>query len=286
MAQKKNTSPRPKQTQRKPGKESKLKPVPDSTPMRQSGGKLQKKVAIITGADSGIGKATALLFAQEGADMVISYLSETPDAKETQKEVEKMGRKCVLVKGDISKEKHCQKIIDKTIEEFGQIDILVNNAATHWQQMELKDITTEQFQKTFAINVYSVFWLSKMALKHMKKGATMINTVSVVAYRGSFHLMDYAASKGAVVAFTRSLSSNLADKGIRVNAVAPGPIWTPLIASTFPADEVKEFGEDQPMKRAGEPNEVATCFLFLASDDASYITGQVLHPNGGEIING
>ena len=277
---------RPLQKQNKPGKESLLKPIPDSQPETKPKGKLHKKVAIITGADSGIGKATALLFAQEGADIVISYLNETKDAQITKKEVEKFGVKCKLIKGNLSKENHCKKLIQQTLKEFGKIDILVNNAANHWEAKEIKDISTKQMKTTFETNFYSVFWLTKFAVPHLKKGSSIINTTSVTAYRGSDHLLDYAATKGAVLSFTRSLSSQLVKNGIRVNAVAPGPIWTPLIASTFSKKEISEFGSDTPMKRAGETNEVATCFLFLASDDSSYITGQVLHPNGGEIING
>lgn len=276
---------RPPQKQRKPGLEKKMVPKPESEPASKSR-KLEGKVAIISGGDSGIGKATALLFASEGANIVIPYLSETADAKETKKEIERLGRECLIIKGDLGKENHCRKVVDKTIDTFGQIDILVNNAANHWEATSLEEITTDQLMTTFHSNFFSLFWLTKFALKHLKKGSSIINTTSVTAYRGSDHLLDYAATKGAVLSFTRSLSANLAEKGIRVNAVAPGPIWTPLIASTFSKKQVSEFGSDVPMKRAGQPNEVATCFLFLASEDASYMTGQVLHPNGGEIVNG
>lgn len=285
MQKKSKTKIRPLQKQDKPGLETQLSPVPDSKPIAQEG-KLHGKTAVITGGDSGIGKATALLFAKEGADILISYLSETSDAKATKKEIQELGCKCVLIKGDLGKENQCRKVVARTIEEFGKIDILVNNAGIHWEAENIEDISTEQLMTTFHSNFFSVFWLTKYARKHLKKGSCIINTTSVTAYRGSDHLMDYAATKGAILSFTRSLSANLAAKGIRVNAVAPGPIWTPLIASTLSKKGVSEFGSDTPMKRAGEPNEAATCFLFLASADAAYITGQVLHPNGGEIVNG
>jgi len=285
MQKKTKTKIRPLQQQNKPGLERKLSPVPESMPIQQDG-KLKGKTAIITGGDSGIGKATALLFAAEGADIVISYLSETVDARDTKKEIEKLGRKCILIKGDLGKENHCKKVISKTIAEFGKLNILINNAGIHWEADSIEAISTDQLMKTFHSNFFSVFWLTKYAMKYLKKGSSIINTTSVTAYRGSDHLIDYASTKGAILSFTRSLSANLAKKGIRVNAVAPGPIWTPLIASTLSKKAVSEFGSDTPMQRAGEPNEVATCFLFLASDDAAYITGQVLHPNGGEIING
>ena len=285
MQKKSKTKIRPLQKQNKPGLEAKLSPLPESEPIQQNG-KLKGKTAIITGGDSGIGKATALLFAAEGADIVISYLSETSDAKETKKEIETLGRKCILIKGDLGRENNCKKVINETVKNFGKLDILVNNAGIHWESEKIEDISTEQLMKTFHSNFFSVFWLTKYAMKHLKKGSSIINTTSVTAYRGSDHLMDYAATKGAILSFTRSLSASLAEKGIRVNAVAPGPIWTPLIASTLSKKAVSEFGSDTPMKRAGQPNEVATCFLFLASEDSSYMTGQVLHPNGGEIVNG
>ncbi|MHA6727377.1 SDR family oxidoreductase [Chryseobacterium sp. A301] len=286
MQKKESQKIRPLQKQAKPGKESQLKPKAKSKPLENWQVRLKGKVALITGADSGIGKATALLFAHEGADIAIAYLSETRDAKETQKEIKKLNRKCILIKGDLGREAHCKKVISKTIETFGKIDILINNAGNHWEANSLEDISTEQLLKTFHSNVFSVFWITKYALPFMKKGSSIINTTSVTAYRGSDHLIDYAATKGAVLSFTRSLSANLVSKGIRVNAVAPGPIWTPLIASTFSKKEISEFGSDTPMERAGEPSEVANCFLFLGSEAASYLTGQVLHPNGGEIVNG
>ena len=285
MQKKSKTKIRPLQKQNKPGLEAKLSPLPESEPIQQHG-KLKGKTAIITGGDSGIGKATALLFAAEGADIMISYLRETSDAKETKKEIETLGRKCILIKGDLGRENNCKKVINETVKNFGKLDILVNNAGIHWESEKIEDISTDQLMKTFHSNFFSVFWLTKYAMKYLKKGSCIINTTSVTAYRGSDHLMDYAATKGAILSFTRSLSANLAQKGIRVNAVAPGPIWTPLIASTLSKKAVSEFGSDTPMKRAGEPNEVATCFLFLASEDSSYMTGQVLHPNGGEIVNG
>lgn len=283
--QEKSEKVRPAQTQRRPGKEANMKPVPETEPL-ETNNKLKGKVALITGGDSGIGKATALLFAKHGADIAIAYLSETEDAKTTQKEIEEFGRKCLLIKGDLSKENNCKKAVDKTIAEFSKLDILVNDAALHWETDNFEDITTDQLERTFYTNVFSYFWVTKYAMPHLKKGSAIANTASVTAYRGSEKLIDYAATKGAIISFTRSLAQNLAQKGIRVNAVAPGPIWTPLIASTFDKKKVSKFGSDTPLGRAGEPNEVATSFLFLASDDSSYMTGQCLHPNGGEIING
>jgi NAD(P)-dependent dehydrogenase (short-subunit alcohol dehydrogenase family) len=274
------------QSQRMPGIEEKMDPKPIALKPQPSK-KLGGKVALITGGDSGIGRAVALLFASEGADVAISYLSEDKDAIEVKRIVEdEFGRNCLLISGDIRKERQCQKIVDRTIKEFGKLDILVNNAATQTEQKSLADITDEQLYETFETNIISMFRITKFALPYLKKGACIINTTSVTAYRGSPSLLDYSATKGAIVTFTRSLAHNLIDKGIRVNAVAPGPIWTPLIVGSFKKNKVSTFGSDVPMKRAGEPSEVATSYLFLAAEDASYITGQVLHPNGGEIING
>lgn len=214
------------------------------------------------------------------------YLSEDKDANETKQEIEKEGRKCLLIRTDISIEENCKKAVNKTLKEFTKIDILINNAGIHWENDNIKDISTNKLMQTFESNFYSCFWMSKFTIPHLKKGATIVNTTSITAYRGSDHLMDYAASKGSILAFSRSLSQNLVSKGIRVNTVAPGPIWTPLIASTFDDEQISEFGSDTPMGRAGEPNEVAPCLLFFASDDSSYLTGQALHPNGGFILNG
>lgn len=276
------------QHQQRPGIEANMIPAPKAEKNEiNSSNKLAGKTAVITGGDSGIGKAVALLFAKEGADIAVIYLNEDKDANETKTLIEeKYGRSCMLVRGDISKEPFCKKAVQKIGKAFKKIDILVNNAAIHYESKSLEEISTAHLIKTFATNIFSMFWITKAVLPFMDKGSAVINTTSVTAYRGSAGLIDYASTKGAIVSFTRSLSANLVDKGIRVNAVAPGPIWTPLIVSSFKGKKVSTFGSEVPMKRAGEPAEVAPSFLFLASDDASYITGQVLHPNGGEIING
>lgn len=274
------------QSQRMPGIEEHMQPKPVAL-QPQPSQKLKGKIALITGGDSGIGRAVSLLFAQEGADIAISYLSEQKDADEVKRIVEEeFNRQCLLIPGDIRKERTCEKIVNATIKKYGKLDVLVNNAATQTEQKSLTDISDEQLYETFETNIISMFRITRFALPYLKKGSCIINTTSVTAYRGSPSLIDYSATKGAIVTFTRSLAHNLVDKGIRVNAVAPGPIWTPLIVGSFDKKKVSTFGSDVPMKRAGEPAEVAPCYLFLASRDASYMTGQVLHPNGGEIING
>ncbi|UGB33284.1 glucose 1-dehydrogenase [Metabacillus sp. B2-18] len=270
-----------------PGHEDMMNPQPKFDDTSYTGiGKLKNKVAIITGGDSGIGRAVALFFAKEGANVVISYLNEQKDAEETQKHVEAQGQKCLLVAGDIGDESVCQQIVSKTIDAFGQLDIVVNNAAEQHPQKSIEDITSEQLERTFKTNIFSFFYLTKAALPHLKKGSAIVNTSSVTAYAGNEQLLDYSATKGAITTFTRSLALSLAGKGIRVNGVAPGPIWTPLIPSTFPADQVATFGSNVPMKRPGQPEELAPAYVFLASDDSSYMSGQMIHVNGGKIVNG
>ena len=278
----------PKQEQSLPGSQQKQHPSPEVLPKEYPNGKLAGKVAITTGADSGIGQAVPILFAKEGADVVVRYLCEDDDAKMTKKHVESYQQRCLLMASDLSEEANCQKLIDTAIAEFGKIDILVNNAGMQVEQESLTDISSAQFDKTIHTNFYPHFWLSKFALPHMPAGSSIINTTSITAYRGSDHLIDYAATKGAILSFTRALANNLMsqDKGIRVNGVAPGPIWTPLIVASFTPDEIEKFGQSTPMGRAGQPNEVAPAYLYLASDDASYVTGQVIHVNGGEIVGG
>jgi NAD(P)-dependent dehydrogenase (short-subunit alcohol dehydrogenase family) len=277
----------PQHQERRPGIESKMTPKPKADdPGYRGSGKLHDKVALITGGDSGIGRAVAVAFAKEGAHVAVLYLNEHKDAEETKRLVENEGRRCITVAGDIGDESFCRDAVGQTVRELGRLDILVNNAAEQHPQESIEDITSEQLERTFRTNIFSFFYMTKAALRHLKKGSAIINTTSVTAYRGSPQLLDYSSTKGAIVAFTRSLSQALVEKGIRVNGVAPGPIWTPLIPSTFPEDKVASFGADVPMKRAGQPEEVAPSYVFLASDDSSYIAGQILHPNGGEVING
>lgn len=276
----------PQHQAEQPGHESQMTPAPVyDEPDRKGADKLKGKVAIVTGGDSGIGRAVAVAFAKEGADVLIVYLKEEEDAAETQRAVQACGRRCERAAGDVGSEAFCKQVVEQALQAFGRIDVVVNNAAEQHEQKQLQDITEEQLVQTFRTNVFGMFFLTKAALPHLKKGARIINTTSVTAYRGSPHLVDYASTKGAIVAFTRSLAGQLADKGIHVNAVAPGPIWTPLIPATFDADKVASFGTSVPLKRPGQPVEVAPCYVFLASADSSYMTGQVLHPNGGEVIN-
>jgi NAD(P)-dependent dehydrogenase (short-subunit alcohol dehydrogenase family) len=277
----------PPQQQEPPGVESKIQPKPKAEDADYRGsGKLQDKVALITGGDSGIGRAVAIAFAKEGADVAFIYLKEHGDAEETKNLVEEQGRTALSIAGDITDEAFCQRVVQQTVDEFGKLDIIINNAAEQHPQQSIEDISQEQLERTFRTNIFSMFYITKAAIKHLKKGSCIINTTSVTAYKGNQQLLDYSSTKGAIVAFTRSLSQNLVSKGIRVNAVAPGPIWTPLIPSTFPADKVANFGKQVPMGRPGQPEEVAPSYVFLASDDSSYMSGQVLHPNGGEIVNG
>jgi NAD(P)-dependent dehydrogenase (short-subunit alcohol dehydrogenase family) len=281
---------RPAQSQRRqPGRETKMQPAPQSeNPTFKGSGRLSGRVALVTGGDSGIGRAVALAFAREGADVAIAYLEEEKDAMETVEMVQGKGRQCIAIQCDISKKAKCEKAVATAIQKLGKLDILVNNAAEQHPQPSITDITEEQLVKTFRTNIFSMFFLTAAALPHLEKSdaAAIINTTSVTAYRGSPALLDYSATKGAIVSFTRSLATQLAKKKIRVNGVAPGPIWTPLIPATFPAEEVATFGSDSPLGRAGEPWECAECFVFLASADSSYMTAQILHPNGGEIVNG
>ncbi|PHK18083.1 short-chain dehydrogenase [Nostoc linckia z15] len=277
----------PKQTQSQPGEEYRMNPEPEFIRESYKGsGKLQDKKALITGGDSGIGRSVAVHFAREGADVAIVYLDEDKDAEETRKLVEKEGRKCVLIPGDLKEEEFCKHAVQKAFDELGGLNILVNNAAIQFPKTDFSAITGQQVRETFNTNIIPFFYVTREALTHMGEGDSIVNTTSVTAYRGSEHLIDYSSTKGAIVSFTRSASGMLADKGIRVNGVAPGPIWTPLIPATFKGEEVAKFGQDVPLKRAGQPAEVGPAYVFLASEDASYITGQIIHVNGGEVVGG
>ena len=275
----------PEQDQSQPGDEFKLDPEPEIIRDDYKGSeKLKGKIALITGGDSGIGRSAAVHFAREGADVAIVYLEENEDALKTKELVEKEGSKCLIISGDLKEENFSKEILKKVIGDFGKLDILVNNAAMQFPKAEVEEVSSEQFRKTFQTNLFPYFYMVKEALKHLKEDSVIINTTSVTAYRGSAHLLDYSSSKGAIVSFTRSLSKMLVDRKIRVNSVAPGPIWTPLIPATF--DDVSDFGKKVPMGRPGQPSEVGPAYVFLASKDSSYMTGQVIHINGGEIIGG
>lgn len=277
----------PQHQEQQPGIESKMSPAPQfEKSTYKAAGKLTGKVALISGGDSGIGRAVAVTYAKEGADVAIVYLNEHKDAEETKRQVEQEGRKCVLLPGDIGDDQFAKKAVQQTVNELGKLDIVVNNAAEQHPQQKLEDITKEQLERTFRTNIFGMFFLTQAALPHLKKGSAIVNTTSITAYAGNKTLIDYSSTKGAITSFTRSLSLNLVDQGIRVNAVAPGPVWTPLIPSTFDAKTVSEFGGAQPMKRPGQPEELAPAYVYLASDDSSYVSGQVIHINGGEVING
>ncbi|GJG95178.1 SDR family oxidoreductase [Cupriavidus pauculus] len=271
---------------RQPGLENDMVPRPDSGADDYVGsGRLRGKVALVTGGDSGIGRAIAVAFAREGADVAFAYLDEHEDARETERLVVAAGQRALAMPGDIADVAHATRIVDDTVKQLGRLDVVVNNAAEQHPQASLEDVSAEQLERTFRTNVFAMFHVTRAALPHLGQGASILNTTSVTAYRGSAHLLDYSATKGAIVAFTRSLALQVVKRGIRVNGVAPGPIWTPLIPSTFTAEEVAEFGKKTPMERPGQPFEVASGYVFLASDAASYITGQVLHINGGEVVN-
>jgi NAD(P)-dependent dehydrogenase (short-subunit alcohol dehydrogenase family) len=270
-----------------PGIEKDMKVKPEYIRSNYKGSdKLLNKVALITGGDSGIGRSVAVHFAREGADVAICYKqSEQQDAEDTKCLIQKEGRRCLLLPGNLRDKKYCEEIINKTVSELGKLNILVNNAAVQYPKDNLEDITDEQLEETFDVNILSFFRVTRAALKHLHSGDSIINTTSINAYKGHLELLDYTSTKGAITAFTRALSAQLAEKKIRVNAVAPGPIWTPLIVASFPAEKIKTFGQHTPLGRAGQPSECGTCFVFLASDDATYITGQCLHPNGGNPLN-
>lgn len=274
----------PEQSQSQPGDEYKMHPEPEIIQKSYKGSeKLKGKIALITGGDSGIGRSVAVHFAKEGADIAVVYLEEDKDAKATQKMVEDEGRKCLLISGDIRNQNFCNEVVETCVSKYGKLNILINNAGMQFPKDSLEEISGDQLRKTFETNIFPDFYITKAALNHLEEGDVIINTASVTAYRGSPHLIDYSSTKGAIVSFTRSLAKNLAKKKIRVNGVAPGPIWTPLIPATF--DDVKDFGSDTPMGRAGQPSEVAPAYVFLASEDSSYITGQIIHVNGGDFIS-
>lgn len=286
MAEKEELQP-PQHQDRQPGRQGQMTPKPRSEMRDYRGsGKLKGKKALVTGGDSGIGRAVSIGFAKEGADVAIIYLEEDADANETRRLVQAEGRRCHLIRGDVGDESFCKSAVAEVVQELGEVDILVNNAGEQHPCDTLEEISTEQLHRTYATNIFSMFYVTRAALPHLGRGSAIVNSTSVTAYRGSPHLIDYASTKGAIVSFTRSLALALADRGIRVNGVAPGPIWTPLIPASFDADHVATFGGKVPLGRPGQPDEVAPCYIFLASGDGSYMTGQILHPNGGEIVGG
>jgi NAD(P)-dependent dehydrogenase (short-subunit alcohol dehydrogenase family) len=274
----------PQHQPRQPGSEALMEPRPDYGAGYRAAGKLLGRTALVTGGDSGIGRAVCVLFAKEGADVCVVYLDEHDDAEETRRLVEAEGRRCITIAGDVSDEQFCRDSVERTVSELGHLEIVVNNAAEQHAAQSIEEISAEQLERTFRTNIFGYFFMAKASIPHLREGSAIINTSSITAYQGNPMLLDYSSTKGAIVAFTRALANSLIEKGIRVNGVAPGPIWTPLIPATFPEDKVKRFGRDTPMKRPGQPYEVATCYVFLASDDSSYIAGQFLHPNGGQPV--
>lgn len=278
--------PPPQTQQRQPGRESMMTPRPDPGTTAPPGRRLEGRAALVTGGDSGIGRAVAVAFAREGADVAISYLEEHDDARETAAMVEEAGGRALRLPGDVGGEEHCRALVERTVGDLGRLDVLVNNAAEQHPVDDLLAIDEEQLVRTFRTNVFAMYFTARAAVPHLPAGGAIVNSASVTAYKGNPALLDYSATKGAIVAFTRALALGVVDRGIRVNAVAPGPVWTPLIPATFDADSVAGFGTSVPMGRPGQPSEIAPSYVFLASDDAAYMTGQVLHPNGGTIVAG